>query len=347
MGSLHRGGAETMIMNYYRAFNKDICQMDFIVHARNDGDYSFEAENTGARVTELPTVGKIGMVKYIKLLTDTIKKNGPYDAVHAHYDYQDFLAVIAARIAGVKTVVVHSHTTSFKKHRLFVNRLVFKLFGAVCVACGEKAGNAFFGKNKYVVISNSMDAQKFMSASENADGEHKNKTVIGHLGRFVTTKNHEFIIELAKELKRQNVNVEFRLFGEGELREKIENLVKSYGLEDCVNFMGLTNDTVSAYKSFDIFILPSLFEGVPLTAVEAQLCGLKCLMSDAVTKECDIEQDLASFLPLDINVWVEKIKKLTEDDLTHKQTVRNDKVNSYDVNIQWKKLLSIYEGNLK
>lgn len=172
MGSLHRGGAETMIMNYYRAFDKKICQMDFVIHSEFENDYREEAEKMGARILLMDRPGKIGAREYIKSLTVAIKKNGPYDAIHIHTNYQAFLAIIAANKAGIKKIVVHSHTTSFKKHEIFVNRVVMKLYHTVNIACGVAAGDAFFGKNNYMVLNNAIDVSRF----KNVDNETIQKT---------------------------------------------------------------------------------------------------------------------------------------------------------------------------
>ena len=346
MGSLHRGGAETMIMNYYRAFDKDICQMDFVVHMEKEDDFRQEAESMGARIFLLPRPGDVGALKYISALKKLIKEKGPFDAVHIHTNYQAFMGVIAAKLAGVKNVVVHSHTTSFKKHRLVVNRLFFFLGNVVRVACGKKAGDAFFGKDSYIVVSNAMDVSKFMYVDDN---HVKNeKVVIGHIGRFVTPKNHAFIIELAKKLKQMNVDVVFKLFGDGELKEEMVRTVERNSLQDVVEFMGITNDTVAAYKSFDLFVLPSLFEGVPLTLIEAQLSGLVCLASDKVAEESNLDQGNLCFLPLDVELWAERIQTLIKDSRLSKSSITvNEKINEYDVRIQCKKLLSVYEGILK
>lgn len=345
MGSLHRGGAETMIMNYYRAFDKSLCQMDFAVHAETEGDFREEAKSMGAKIIVLPKAGDVGMVKYIKLLSDAIKKNGPYDAVHAHYDYQDFLAVIAARKAGVKRIVVHSHTTAFKTSKKLINRLVFATNNVIRIACGEKAGDAFFGKGKYMVLANAIDSAKFKMAGEK---ELKNdKFVIGHLGRFIPDKNHEFIVSLAECLKERNLNVEFHLYGEGETLDEIKENVKKKNLETSVKFMGITKNSAEAYHTFDVFILPSLREGVPLVLVEAQFSEIQTLASDRITRECDLKAGLIEYLELDVNLWAKRIEEIALNK-SFKQNVDFDNAKAkYDVNIQWRNLLSVYEGKLK
>lgn len=345
LGSLHRGGAETMVMNYYRAFDKSLCQMDFVIHAEFEGDYRAEAESMGARIILLPTPGQTGALHYIRLLTKAIKENGPYDAVHIHTNYQAFLGVIAAWKIGVKNVIVHSHTTSFKKTHLLVNRIVFACGNVVRLACGKKAGDAFFGKRSYTVINNAIPVSKFVqSSSESMQIESEKAKVIGHLGSFSFPKNHEFIVALAECLKKRKLGTEIRLFGEGELEQSIRQLVIDRNVQDYIKFMGVTNDVVAAYRTFSVFILPSRYEGFPVTLVEAQLAGVSSLASEQISKECDLELGLLDYLPLDVNIWADKIAWMLEENVQRGGAMDNDVIEKYDVAVQWKKLLSVYEG---
>ena len=347
MGSLHRGGAENMIMNYYRAFDKELCQMDFVVHAEFENDFREEAKKLGAKIIVLPQPGKVGAFKYINLLVKAIKENGPYDAIHSHVDAQSFLSVIAAKLCKIKKIIVHSHTTRYSKIKLFINRMVFASFRVVRLACGEKAGKAFYGKKKFTVISNAIDASAFkehIKNQANAPSRSSKTKIIGHLGRFFAPKNHEFIVSLAKELKEKQVDACIHLYGKGALEEHIKSLVKDANVEDYVHFMGLTKNPIEAYLSFDLFILPSLFEGFPVTLVEAQLANLPCLVSDSISKECDLELGLLTYLPLDADTWAKEITKCFEENRTETSATNSDIIANYDVSIQWKRLLSIYKS---
>ena len=348
MGSLHRGGAETMIMNYYRAFDKSLCQMDFVIHKRFDNDYCAEAASYGAKIILLDRPREIGALKYIKKLFNAIKTNGSYDTIHIHTNYQAFLSIIAAKLAGIKKIVVHSHTTVFAKKYLIINRVVMRLCNVERIGCGELAGKAFFGKSKFTVINNAIDVSKFRN-SQNQDhaeikkerfGEH---VVIGHLGRFHPQKNHEFLIEIMKRLVVADKNIVLALYGEGEREQEIRDLVQKAALSDNVLFMGTTNDVITAYKTFDIFVLPSLYEGFPVTLVEAQLSGVKTLASDKISKECDLKVGLLKFLPLNVDEWAERIQEVLKQGNPKAIQISDEILDNYDVNIQWKKLYEIYK----
>lgn len=246
MGSLHRGGAETMIMNYYRAFDKKLCQMDFVIHARFPDDYYSEAKDMGAHIVELNRPGQVGAIKYIKSLKKAIQENGPYEAVHIHTNYQAFLSVIAAKAAGVKKIVVHSHNTMFPKGTILINRLIMDMIPVTRIGCGEAAGKAFFGAHKFKIINNAIPTDKFSSTTGTdykaiKEKRFGRKKVIGHIGRFNVQKNHDFIIELADVMR--NDDVVFALYGEGEREEEIRKRVAEKGLQNMILFMGITNDT--------------------------------------------------------------------------------------------------------
>lgn len=345
LGSLHRGGAETMVMNYYRAFDKQLCQMDFVIHAEYENDYRAEAESLGAMVFLLDRPGKVGAIKYIKQLRETIKKNGPYQAVHIHTNHQAFLGVIAARLAGVKNIAVHSHSTGFDKRYIMVNRLFMTLCNVKRLACGEAAGRAFFGNRHYDVINNAIDAKRFIEA-DNESWKMQRKTlfgdsrVIGHLGRFSKPKNHQFIISMMEELVNEDPDIILALYGEGELEGEIRELVRRKGLDKNVLFMGVTDDVVTAYHLFDMFILPSLWEGFPVTLIEAQLSGVSCLASDSVSRECDLGIGKLQFLKLEERIWVRRI--IEELNTPHEEISNPVCLEAYDVRVQWKKLYSVY-----
>ena len=347
MGSLHRGGAETMIMNYYRAFDKSLCQMDFIIHARFDEDYCAEAESMGAHIIELNRPGQIGAVKYIKALIKAIKENGWYDAVHIHTNHQAFLSVIAAKKAGIKKIIVHSHNTVFPKGTVFVNRLVMEFIPVIRIGCGKAAGKAFFGSRRFEIINNAIKTDKFAEETGvdyTVIKKHRfgDKKIIGHIGRFNVQKNHDFIIELADIMSKSNENVAFVLYGEGEREAEIRKKVQMKGLQNVVLFMGITNDTATAYHTFDAFILPSNWEGFPVTLIESQLSGVMSLASDKISKECDLKAGLVDFIPLDVSIWAKKLENVITNQNANKKCVAQETIRKFDIDEQWKLLYRIY-----
>jgi len=350
MGSLHRGGAETMIMNYYRAFDKELCQMDFIIHAEFDKDYRAEAIKMGAKIFLLPRPGKIGIFKYIFELTRKINENGPYDAIHIHTNYQAFLSIIAARICKIGNIIVHSHTTSYSYIQLLLNRFIMRIFHIKRLACGIAAGDAFFGKNNYSIISNAIDVSKFSTNFENKDlkklsGQFSGRRIIEHLGSFTYQKSNIFLIDVLSELPKIIPDILFLLYGSGKLEDKVRKYVSKKGLDEKVCFMGVIEDASEAYQLFDIFALPSLYEGFPVTLIEAQVARVYSFTSDAVSKECDLNVNLIKFLPLNVSLWTNEIYFEIYRNTNKLLRKSDNDVSKYDVNIQWKELYTIYALN--
>lgn len=344
LGSLHRGGAETMIMNYYRAFDKNLCQMDFVVHAEFEDDYRDEAKSQGANIILVDRPGEVGAFKYIHILAEAIKNNGPYDAVHIHTNYQAFLGVLAARKAGIKNIIVHSHTTVFTKEQLLINRAVFRLFKVKKLSCGKLAGDSFFGSD-YTIINNAIPVSGFKLANENrirlVRDQFAGRKIIGHLGSFTKTKNHVFMLGVMEIIQKRDPSICLLLYGEGALKDEIEKQIANRGLNGCVYLMGVTNDPSTAYHVMDLFLLPSLYEGFPVTLVEAQLSGTYSLASDSISKECDIGASRIEFLELNEELWADRILSLTVSPVNGNEGDIN--IDDYDVNKQWRNLYNIYK----
>lgn len=354
LGSLGRAGAETMVMNYYNELNKKSCIFDFIVHANIINGYEKEVEKLGGKIYKLNRPGEIGIIKYIKQVRKVIRENGPYDVIHIHTNTQGFMPAIAAHKEGIPIIAVHSHSTKFPKHKVLINNIVGDYTKVKRLACGYEAGKALYGKNNFEVISNAISLDYFYYVNQEKIDELKrsiniqNKFIIGHVGRFVESKNHNFIIEVLFPIIKRSDDIILCLVGDGPLKKEIELKVKKLNIENQVIFMGVREDMNLIYKIFDVLILPSLKEGLPLTIIEAQASGKKCLCSDAVTNECDMGLGLVEYVSLNIDLWKDKIYEYYK----HKQydfpTFHDikTKMKNYDIQVQSEKLLSIYEGKV-
>ncbi|OLP65281.1 putative glycosyltransferase EpsF [Bacillus pumilus] len=307
VGGMNRGGAETMIMNVYRALDRHVLQFDFITHREDACDYDEEIRQLGGRIFYVPSIGNTSPWTFVKTLAETIKRTGPYQAVHAHTDFQTGFSALAAQLAGVKARICHSHNTAWKQSPSWVDQwmlqgfrqLIFA-FSTQLVACGEDAGAFLFGQKKMksgqvVILPNGIDLTLFNQLGREGKAEmkkqlnlHEEKLVIGHIGRFHQQKNHAFLIELAKTLKKQGVSFQLVMAGDGPLKHEIESIVISEGLEDDIVFTGVVSEVQKYMKAFDVFVMPSLFEGLPLVLVEAQASGLPCVISDHITEEVDL-----------------------------------------------------------
>ena len=346
LGSLQRGGAETMIMNVYKKIDREKVQFDFLVKEHTDSGYEQDVKNLGGRIFCVESARKIGIFKYIKELTSVMKNNGPYDIIHSHVNTLSGLILFAAKKANIKVRISHSHTT--KQDNKILKKMI-ALFATNRIACGQDAGKALFGKASFTIIPNGISMDNFLT-SQNEQKELK-KTLniddtaisICHIGRFVEVKNHIFIVELAEKLKENDVRFQLYLLGDGPLYENIKNLINTNGLNNYIKLVGSVPNANEYLKACDLFILPSLYEGLPVTLIESQCTGTYSIVSDNISKEADFDLNLVKFLPLNIDKWVEYIKRKKHFHKLDKDIVENRFIQKkYDINVSSKMLLDYY-----
>ncbi|WP_231891399.1 glycosyltransferase family 1 protein [Paenibacillus swuensis] len=295
---MNRGGLETMLMNYYRQTDRGQIQFDFMVHRMERGHYDDEIEALGGRIYRMPHIRPGHYRSYFGKLDDFFKAHPEYRVVHAHINENSSFVLGAAHRAGIPCRIAHSHLSDLGidiklPFRLYA-RMAMKDHPTRYFACSRNAGTWLFGKEREVtVLNNAVDAKEFKrdEAVRSAVREELGlvgKRVIGHIGRFNKQKNHEFLIEIMNAAVKQDPNVILLLVGEGHLRQSIEDKVSNLGIGDHVRFLGMREDIPRLLQSFDLFLFPSLFEGLPVVLIEAQAAGLNCLISDTITQECNI-----------------------------------------------------------
>ncbi|MFR1824093.1 MAG: glycosyltransferase family 1 protein [Clostridium saudiense] len=307
VSSMNRGGAETMIMNLYRNIDKNKLQFDFVCHIKEKCDFEQEIYSLGGRIIRISSLGQIGLNEYINNLRKVISRYGPYQAVHAHTDIQAGIVMLAAKLEGIPIRVCHSHNTKWKENprikdnlQSYILRYIGRKTATNLCACGKDAAIFFFGKRAYeknqvTILNNGIDIESFNNIN-NVDivklkrqiGIKDDSFIIGHIGRFYEQKNHMFIVELAKELQEKNVKFNILLVGDGPLKEAVKQRVYDNNLDKNIKFLGVRDDVPMLLNIFDIFIFPSFYEGLPVTLIEAQASGVKCIISDTITEEVDL-----------------------------------------------------------
>lgn len=320
--NMHRAGLETLIMNIYRNIDRSVVQFDFLVHYTERFDYDDEIEELGGRIYRLSVRNDSNLPKYLRDLKRFFKEHPEYTIVHGHMESFGFLYSRAAKKAGVKTIIAHSHNALIEptlKGRIknLMNK-PWKRYANVLFACSKKAGDFMFRGAPYTVINNGIRCEDFMWDPEKREVCRRelgveNKIVLGHIGRFDPQKNHAFLIELFAAYAAKHPDAVLLLVGEGALQQSIRLKVEQCGLSDRVCFLGVRADTDRLYQAMDLFLLPSLFEGLPVVGVEAQTAGLPMLTADTVTRELcvtDFVEMLSLNAPLD--VWVDKIDNMLE-----------------------------------
>lgn len=327
-GTMNCGGAETMLMNIYRNIDRNKIQFDFLVNCKDasnppKGFYDDEITSLGGKIMYINSQGTSGLIKYISELTVFLKKNN-YDIVHSHMDWLGGAIAFAAHRAGVKKIIVHSHTMKMSKsgvafkaflsfQKLFVKRYATDFWG-----CSEFATKFLFDNNKKsLVIPNAIFLDKFITPDIEIVNEikneykKKNETVfIGHVGTFSSVKNQLFLVEVANNLKANSVDFSMVLVGKNdtEYADKVFQKINEYDLENNVFCPGLRSDIYNFMNAIDMFCFPSAYEGLGMVAIEAQAGGTYCIASDKVPQSIDIGLDLTEFLSTDDpEMWAEKI----------------------------------------
>lgn len=365
VGGMDVGGTETMLMNLYRTVNTNI-QFDFISYYEKEGHYDKEIKALGGQVIITDSPNKIGIIKSIRNLCNIIKEKGPYDVVHAHTLFNCGIAMIAAKLSGVKIRVSHAHTNLelstniIKKVYRWCMRKVINLFSTDCIACSDSAGKYLFGENvilseKYKLLPNYVDYKKYLNCNDTNGireelGINPDDIVVGHVGRFVDAKNHKFLIEIINEMVKINKRVKAILVGDGELREETECYAKELGIRDNIYFLGIREDIDRILNNLDIFIFPSIYEGLGLVMIEAQSSGIPCLVSEAIQKEADLEMELVRQINLDngVDTWAREAFELIKNKGKDKELIINAiKNKGYDLDNIVKTLLDIYKLNLE
>lgn len=294
VNDMHRAGLETMLMNYYRNIDREKIQFDFLTHRPERSDYDDETESLGGKIYYAPRLYPQNYPAYFSYMKDFFKKHPEYQIMHSHIDSMSYLPLLAGKKAGVPVRIAHSHNTSIDKDFKYPLKQYFRFRITSAanhyLACGEEAGKYLFGNKEFKVIPNAVDASKFYfneSVRQNKRKElgYTKEFVVGHVGRISYQKNHKFLIEVFNELQKLETNAVLMLVGVGEKEPEIREQVKRLKLEEKVRFLGNRSDVNELYQAMDVFVLPSLFEGIPVVGIEAQFADLPCIFSDKIPKE--------------------------------------------------------------
>ena len=324
MGKWVGGGVEAVVMNYYRHIDKSKIQFDFICDEDSTNIPYDEIKKLGGKVILIPPYQKL--FKYHKVLKRVLKE-GKYKIVHSHINTLSVFSLWAAKSAKVPVRIAHSHSTTNKKEKKKnllkkILRPLSKLFATNYMACTEHAGRWLFGnktydKGKVYLLNNAIDIEKY-KFNEDIRKKlrkelkiNKDTFVIGHIGRFVEQKNHRFLIDLFYEYQKKNKNSLLILVGQGPLLKEMQDKVRNYKMQNKVIFLGQRDDANELYQAFDMFILPSLYEGLGMVLIEAQCSGLFCIASSDVPIIAKISDNL-EFINLNESqeTWLLHLKKI-------------------------------------
>ena len=326
VGKMDRGGMETFIMNIYRNIDRNKVQFDFAVHGNRNGDYETEILNMGGRFYRFPPMRK-GPVYYKKRWRNFFKEHGTeYGVFHMHTNsLANIIALQEAANAHIPIRIVHAHSSYANKGKLqWMNNLLHKYhqsnldkYATNLFACSDKAAEWLFGGEcckgiKVQLIKNGINTSKYV-VNETIRRKMREELgvsgckVIGHVGTFLPVKNHSFLIEIIESLYRRDNSIRGILIGDGALINEVKNNVKEKGLENVILFTGSRDDVNKLLMAMDLFIMPSKYEGLPVSLVEAQASGLPILASDTITKDVCINSNMEYYsLNMGSEKWADK-----------------------------------------
>lgn len=340
--NMNRGGSETLIMNLYRKIDRAKIQFDFLTC--KNGVFDEEILKMGGQIHRIPYVTECGHFGYLEELNRFFDSHRSYKIVHSHMDKMSGFVLTAAKRAGIPIRIAHSHSSK-SEGGLFAR--VYKWYAShfitACatnlMACSSDASKWLFKNHSKdaLIVKNAIDLRKYAFSYEIRHkvrqdlGISENAIVVGHVGRFAHPKNHSFLIDIFQELQRHNSDFLLLLIGDGPLLSTIMNKVANLGLQDKVKFLGVRGDVNCLLQALDVFMLPSLYEGLPLSLVEAQCAGVPCLVSDVIPLDADMGLRLVEYLPLNNKkVWVEKLRHKNTRPLSD-NTLESLREKGYDI----------------
>ena len=359
LGGLDRGGAETMVMNLYRAIDKTKVQFDFITHTNRCQAYTEEIEKLGGKIYYFPKFKGINYFQLKGIWKKFFKDHPEYKILHSHVRSYASLYLPLAKKAGLKTII-HSHSTSNGKGLGSVVKRIMQyplrwqadyFFG-----CSKEAGAWLFGDKivnspKYHILQNAIDTEQYKFNPEirkqyrEEFGLGDKKTFI-HVGRFHPAKNHAFLLKVFAEIHKQDANTILLLAGDGELRPEIEKQIDELNLKNDILLLGSRSDVPKLLMSADCFLFPSVWEGFGMVAVEAQATGLPCICSDAIPQSVKVTEQCVFISTENAQTWAGKALAFALNaNKLPRNAIQSVIDNGFDIKKSSEKLCSFYQAN--
>ena len=345
LSGMNAGGAETFLMKIYRQIDKSKYQMDFCVNTPEKCFYEDEIVSYGGKIYRIPEKS-LSVKKFKSQLYDIVKSNDYKYVLRICSNSFGFMDLKIAYKAGAKICAVRSSNSSdggslkaVIAHKL--GRILYGRYVNVRIAPSDLAAKYTFGNKAYKnglvnILHNGIDLKQYEFSPEKRIGIRsefnipEDTTVIGHVGRFMTQKNHLFLLDVFKNYCDKNSNSVLLLVGKGDLEDDIKRKAKELDIFDRVIFTGVRSDVPALLPAMDVFVFPSLYEGMPNTVIEAQATGLPCVISDTITREANIT-GLVTYLPLNLSSeeWANNVVKLLST--ARKNTSKTFKDDGYDI----------------
>jgi glycosyltransferase involved in cell wall biosynthesis len=314
---MNRGGIETWLLHVLRNIDRERFTFDFLIHTRETCAYDAELQTLGARLLRCPDTNN--PFSYSRRLKKVLMAHGPYDAVHAHLHHFNGIVMLTAKSAGVPRRIAHSHTDTrridsrgslLRKLYIRTSAAFIRRYSTNRLAVSDQAATSLFGDKWQAdpvtrILRCGLDFKSFEQRVHRHEirsefGISPEAVVVGHVGRFVPAKNHEFLLQILAQLIKGGLDARLLSVGDGPLYRDIDDLAISMGIRDRVYMPGSRSDIARLMcGAMDVFIMPSTLEGLGLAAIEAQAAGLACILSDRIASDVDCGAGLVQFISLD------------------------------------------------
>lgn len=363
VGRMDRGGIETMIMNLYRNIDREKVQFDFLAHFGREAAYNDEIRAMGGRIYEMSALRDEKRVffwrffSYLRALNKFFREHKEYKVIHGHMTHTAALYMPIAKKNGVSCRIVHSHSTHSKEGLLgllttFLHKFATK-DATDFFACSKAAQKWFFtdeiiNSGKIHLVANAIDAKRFRYDPEKRkimreQLELGDNLAIVHVARFRAEKNQTFMIDVLQEALKVRQNITLIYVGDGPLEDDVKAKVKACGVDEYVRFLGMRGDVQDILQAADVFVLPSIWEGLPLTAIEAQANGLHCVVSDSLSQELNALGMVKYVSRDDMGAWVDALFEAGK--LPRRDTYDEVVASGYDINSTVPWLQEFYLSN--
>lgn len=317
VSALESGGVESVIYNYCSKIDREKFEFHILYQRKATQKNRDEFEKIGVFMKEIPGKVKHPLKNYYE--TKKYLKDNDIDVVHAHMTLVNFIPLLAAKKLGLKLRISHSHNNDVRKKsnvKKFFEKIMKKLtlyYSNIRMACGVDAGQYLYENKDFIVLNNALDLEKYKYDIKKGKilrekyDISSNSFVIGNIGRFTEQKNQIFLLDIFSEINKRFKDSYLLIIGDGDLRENLVKHAKDLNVYDKVIFTGIIDNVNDYYSMMDLFVLPSLWEGLPVVGIEAQASGLKCLFSKNIDKNVCVLENNIKMLPLELEKWVNAI----------------------------------------
>lgn len=320
---LNRGGAETNLMNYYRQIDREVVQFDFLVHRQEEGAYEEEIKKLGGQIFRLPALNPLRIKHYKEAVKKFFDDHSDYQIIHGQCSELGVFIYEESKRRNIPVIIAHAHNSpklsdydlKFLFREMWKNKMR-KSINAY-FTCGQDAAKWLFGKRlsgQSYQMNNAVNTEKFafdleLQKKEKAELSAGNDLFFFHVGRFNKQKNHRFLIEIFSEIVKLQPKSHLFLVGEGSLKTTVEKQVNQVNLREKVTFLGLRDDVAALFQAMDVFLFPSLFEGLPVALVEAQASGILCAIANTISAEAILVPENVKVYALtdSAKFWAEEI----------------------------------------